>query len=169
MRISGIRLSRPAGATRRAPNTVLRDVESDEDLESLDNEGGDPEDRGDLARLGLDEEELEDEDEDSEDEDDEGQEAAGSTDDDEESDETSLEDLLAKRAAARRGGEDSDEDVTEILGMSSEREPSTLDVDPPPGKVTPIRSDEFVCARCYLVKPRVQLADPERGLCRDCA
>jgi hypothetical protein len=150
---------------------VLRDVESEEDLESLDSEGGDTEDRGDLARLGLGEEELDDEgeDEDEDNEDEDGQEAAGSTDDDEESDETSLEDLLAKRAAARRGGEDSDEDVTEILGMSSEREPSTLDVDPPPGKVTPIRSDEFVCTRCYLVKPRVQLADPERGLCRDCA
>jgi hypothetical protein len=151
---------------------VLRDVESDEDLESLDKDD-DPEDRADLARLGLDDEELDtDEDDEGEDEDDEsdddGPEAAGSTDDDDDSDETSLEDLLAKRAAARRGGDDSEENVTEILEMSSERDPSTLDVDPPAGKVTPIRSDEFVCRRCYLAKPRVQLADAERGLCRDC-
>jgi hypothetical protein len=27
---------------------------------------------------------------------------------------------------------------------------------------------EFVCARCHLRKDHAQLADPERGLCRDC-
>jgi hypothetical protein len=36
-------------------------------------------------------------------------------------------------------------------------------------RVIPIKDrQEFVCARCRLVKPRVQLADPQRGLCRDC-
>jgi hypothetical protein len=156
---------------QEASATVLRDVESNEDLESLDNEG-DPEDRVDPARLGLDEEELDDDDadddEDSGEDDEDDQETAGSAEDGD-SDETSLEDLLAQRAAARRAGEDSEGDVTEILEMSSQPESSTMDVEPPPGKVTPIRSDEFVCARCYLVKPRVQLADVERGLCRDCA
>jgi hypothetical protein len=154
---------------RRASTTVLRDAGSEEDLESLEDEDeDDPEDRADLARLGLDDEEaFEADDEDEDDEDDVAEDVVVST-DDEESDEASLEDLLDKRAAARKAGDDPEADGTEILELSSEREPTDLDVEPPPAKTTPIKSDEFVCARCYLVKPRVQLADPERGLCRDC-
>ena len=149
---------------------MLRNAGSEEDLDSLGTDDDEPQD---VARLDLEDEEFEDDDdgdvdEEDDEEDDDDQVVVASTDDEEESDETSLEDLLAKRAAARRGGDDSEEDVTEILEMSSEREPTTLDVDPPAGKVRPIRSDEFVCARCRLVKPRVQLADRDRGLCRDC-
>lgn len=33
----------------------------------------------------------------------------------------------------------------------------------------PCRPDEFVCRGCFLVRKRVQLADPLSTLCRDCA
>ena len=32
-----------------------------------------------------------------------------------------------------------------------------------------IHEDEFVCSNCFLVKRMIQLADPKRMLCRDCA
>lgn len=35
--------------------------------------------------------------------------------------------------------------------------------------VVPIRSSEFVCARCHMAKHRAQLVDRRRGICRDCA
>jgi hypothetical protein len=36
-------------------------------------------------------------------------------------------------------------------------------------RAAPVRSrQEFVCNRCRLVKPRLQLGDAERGLCSDC-
>jgi hypothetical protein len=149
---------------------VLRDAGPEEDLDSLEEVDDDPEDRADLARLGLDDEEdLPEEDDEEEDADEEeGDEAeVAQASDEEDADESSLEQLLDQRAAARRGSDDSDEE-SEILALSSEPDTITIDVDPPPGKVTPIRSDEFVCTRCYLVKPRVQRADAERGLCRDC-
>jgi hypothetical protein len=86
---------------------------------------------------------------------------------DEDSEQASLEELLAQRAAARRGTEDADED-SDIMSLSSEAKARTE--EPLTTKVAPVRArQEFVCARCHLVKPRVQLADPERGLCRDCA
>jgi hypothetical protein len=45
--------------------------------------------------------------------------------------------------------------------------------NPPPERmrvrIPPVRDrQEFVCKSCHLVKPRVQLADTKRGLCRDC-
>jgi hypothetical protein len=41
--------------------------------------------------------------------------------------------------------------------------------EPLPTRVIPIRDrEEFVCSRCHLVKAKVQLADAERMLCRDC-
>jgi hypothetical protein len=33
----------------------------------------------------------------------------------------------------------------------------------------PRRPGEFLCASCFLVLPRSQLADAKRMLCRDCA
>ena len=86
---------------------------------------------------------------------------------DEDSDQASLEELLAQRAAARRGTDEADED-SDIMALSSEAKAGSEGSLTTP--IAPLRArQEFVCARCHLVKPRVQLADPERGLCRDCA
>jgi hypothetical protein len=84
----------------------------------------------------------------------------------EDSEEASLEELLSQRAAARRGTDDSEDD-DDIMALASEKEPTSL--EPLPTTVIPIKDrKEFVCNRCHLVKARVQLADEERGLCRDC-
>lgn len=111
------------------------------------------------------EEELDDDELESDD-DDEELALAGSDDEDEE-DESSLEELLAQRAAARRGTDETD-DEDELMGLSSE--PDTIPpLEPIPARVIPLKDrQEFVCKRCRLVKARVQLADAERGLCRDC-
>ena len=111
------------------------------------------------------EEELED-DELEADEDDEEL-ALAATDDEDEEDESSLEELLAQRAAARRGTDESEDD-DDIMGLASE--PDVIPpLEPIPARVIPLKDrQEFVCSRCRLVKARVQLADAERGLCRDC-
>lgn len=109
------------------------------------------------------EEELEDDELEGDDDED----VALATDDEDEEDESSLEELLAQRAAARRGTDDSDDDE-ELMGLASE--PETIpSLEPIPARVIPLKDrQEFVCNRCRLVKARVQLADAERGLCRDC-
>lgn len=112
------------------------------------------------------EEELDDDDE-LEGDDDDDELALAATDDEDDEDESSLEELLAQRAAARRGTDDSDDDE-DLLSLASE--PETIPpLEPIPAKVIPLKDrKEFVCNRCHLVKARVQLADAERGLCRDC-
>lgn len=101
-----------------------------------------------------------------EDEDSEGEEEDGALEEEEDGDQTSLEELLAQRAAVRRGSDDAD-DTDDIMALSSEpQEPIVENIAP---KVTPVKDDEeFVCKSCHLVKPRVQLADPKKGYCRDC-
>lgn len=90
----------------------------------------------------------------------EGEEAA-------EGDEASLEELLAERTAARRGSEEA-EDEDELLALVPE--PDVLVDEVLPLRVVPVRdTEEFVCARCHLVKKKVQLVDEDRQLCRDCA
>ncbi len=93
--------------------------------------------------------------------------ALAASDDEDEEDESSLEELLAQRAAARRGTDET-EDEDELMGLASE--PDTIPpLEPIPARVIPLKDrQEFVCSRCRLVKARVQLADAERGLCRDC-
>lgn len=87
-------------------------------------------------------------------------------DDDDDSDETSLDELLAQRAA-RRSPDEPDEDVEDIMTLSSEKDTPLR--EPLPTRVVPIRDrEEFVCNRCHLVKKRVQLADADKGYCRDC-
>jgi hypothetical protein len=109
--------------------------------------------------------EEEDDDEVTVDEDDE-EALAQSAGDDEDSEEASLEELLSQRAAARRGTDESDDD-DDIMALASEKD--TIPLEPLPTKVIPIKDrKEFVCNRCHLVKARVQLADADRGLCRDC-
>lgn len=86
--------------------------------------------------------------------------------DDEEDAETSLEALVARRAASWGGGEEMD-DPDELIQLVPQR--PIRSADPIPAKVVQIRArHEFVCNRCHLVKARSQLADHERGLCRDC-
>jgi hypothetical protein len=77
----------------------------------------------------------------------------------------SLEQLRDQRTARKRLELDEDEDLMALVSETEEPE-----AEPVLPRVTPIKSrQEFVCARCHLVKPRVQLADSARGLCRDCA
>jgi hypothetical protein len=79
---------------------------------------------------------------------------------------TSLDELLAQRAAARRGG-DEVEDDDDIMALASERTEKLTEAST--ARVIPIKDrQEFVCNRCHLVKAKSQLADPQRGLCRDC-
>lgn len=87
----------------------------------------------------------------------------------EESDEESLEELLEGRASSTRRGTDESEDEDDIMALATERDEPAAQIDLPPSKLTPVKDhQEFVCNRCHLVKARVQLADEERGLCRDC-
>ncbi|MDQ4143944.1 MAG: DUF4193 family protein [Actinomycetota bacterium] len=105
-------------------------------------------------------------DEDSEFEDDDDQEDAALPDDEEDGDQASLEELIAQRAAGRKAADESEDDG-DIMALASERDEPVLEALPT--KVAPIREQkEFVCKSCYLVKPRVQMADTKREYCRDC-
>jgi Domain of unknown function (DUF4193) len=110
----------------------------------------------------LDEEDLE---EDLQAAEDEEEFEAGEEEEAEESTSASLDELLAQREAARRAaGEPEDDD--DIMSLRSEPDDVREPVTP---RVVPIKQfQEFVCNRCRLVKAKSQLADPQRGLCRDC-
>lgn len=108
---------------------------------------------------------LEGDDDDVEDPEEVEAELASSSEEDE-SDETSLDELLAQRAA-RRAPDEADDETEDIMALSSEAD--TPIREPLPSRVIPIRDrEEFVCNNCHLVKKRVQLADADKGLCRDC-
>ena len=113
--------------------------------------------------------EVDDEDVDDEDVDadaDDGEAALAEADDDEEGAQASLEELIAQRAAGRKPSEDAEEEG-DIMTLASEPDEPVVEVLPT--KVAPIRDQkEFVCKSCYLVKPRVQMADTKREYCRDC-
>jgi hypothetical protein len=110
-------------------------------------------------------EDLEDDDDDLGDDDE--PEAAAAPDDDDDSDETSLDELLSQRAATRKGKSDEPDEEDDIMALSSESRNPTG--EPLPTRVIPLKDrKEFVCSNCHLVKARSQLADAERGLCRDC-
>jgi hypothetical protein len=113
-------------------------------------------------------EELEDVDEDQleDDEDEAEEEEAVAIADDDEDGSTSLDELLAQRAAARRAGDDADDDDALMALASEADEPVTEAITT---RVIPMKDrQEFVCNRCHLVKAKSQLADSQRGLCRDC-
>jgi hypothetical protein len=75
----------------------------------------------------------------------------------------SLEEILAKKPEDRAAPEE-EEDEESILSLGREERLETLSV-----KVVPKQESEFVCRKCYLVKPiRSQLADKKRMYCRDC-
>ncbi len=80
-----------------------------------------------------------------------------------EGDETSLDEILAKKPEDRQATEEEEEEES-ILNLGREERLETLSV-----KVVPKQESEFVCRKCYLVKPiRSQLADKKRMYCRDC-
>jgi Domain of unknown function (DUF4193) len=140
----------PIGSKEREVSAKRREFEDIEDPELSDE---DPDE---------DLDDYEDPDASASGDDDEGE---GATKADEDPGQASLEELLAQRAAARRGTDDSD-DEADIMAFPSEsaRLRESLRT-----RVAPVRDrQEFVCKRCHLVKPRVQLADQQRGLCRDC-
>jgi hypothetical protein len=84
---------------------------------------------------------------------------------DDELQQASLEQPRDQRVPRKRLDPDDDEELLALVSDADEPHGEAT-----PARVTPIKSrQEFVCARCRLVKPRVQLADPARGLCRDCA
>lgn len=75
----------------------------------------------------------------------------------------SLEEILAKKPEERPAPEEEEEEES-ILSLGREERLETLSV-----KVVPKQESEFVCRKCYLVKPiRSQLADKKRMYCRDC-
>jgi Domain of unknown function (DUF4193) len=81
----------------------------------------------------------------------------------EEAEEASLDELLAKKPEERAAVEEEEEEDS-VLSLGREERLETLSV-----KVVPKQDTEFVCRKCYLVKPiRSQLADKKRMYCRDC-
>ena len=83
---------------------------------------------------------------------------------DDDSVETSLDEILTKKPEERPAAEEEDDEES-ILSLGRDDRIETLSV-----KVEPKKDTEFVCQKCYLVKPiRSQLADKKRMYCRDCA
>jgi Domain of unknown function (DUF4193) len=81
----------------------------------------------------------------------------------EEGEEASLDEILAKKPEERAAAEEEEEEDS-VLSLGREERLETLSV-----KVVPKQDTEFVCRKCYLVKPiRSQLADKKRMYCRDC-
>jgi hypothetical protein len=72
---------------------------------------------------------------------------------DDEDVEASLDEILKERLVV----EEEEDDVPETEDRSETSE-----------RVLPKQPDEFVCSSCFLVKHSSQLADPAKGLCRDC-
>ncbi len=70
--------------------------------------------------------------------------------------EASLDEILKERLVVEEE-EAEDEEVVEPDDRTEGTE-----------RVLPKQPDEFVCSSCFLVKHSSQLADPEKGLCRDC-
>src|SRR5918997_2439550 len=81
--------------------------------------------------------------------------------------EDSLEELKARRVDSQSGAVDVDEaevaESFELPGADLADEELTV-------KVLPMQSDEFRCARCFLVHHRSQLAYERNGdlICREC-
>jgi hypothetical protein len=82
--------------------------------------------------------------------------------------EDSIEELKSRRADVQSGSVDIDEtdstDVFELPGADLADEELSV-------KVLPMQTDEFRCARCFLVHHRSQLAAERNGelICRECA
>jgi Domain of unknown function (DUF4193) len=119
----------------------------------------------DLDQLEPQDVDLEDDDLDADDADD--AELLVSGDDDAEGADASLDEILTPRPSPRRGREEPEEEEDIISALVPDRD--LVSVEPLPSVVIPIKDrQEFVCSNCHLVKARSQLADADRGLCRDC-
>lgn len=70
-------------------------------------------------------------------------------------------DVLLQERTAAASLEDDEEEAVEEIEVDDRAEGPT--------KIRPRRAGEFLCASCFLVLPRNQLADEKRMLCRDCA
>jgi hypothetical protein len=89
--------------------------------------------------------------------------APAEADAEEESGDASLEDVMTTKPG--EGVVAGEEEEESILSLGREDRIETLSV-----RVEPKKDTEFVCQKCYLVKPiRSQLADKKRMYCRDCA
>jgi hypothetical protein len=71
-------------------------------------------------------------------------------------------DVLLQERTASATLEDEEEEA-------EEEEPDVDERGDGPARIVPRRPGEFLCASCFLVLPRSQLADSKRMLCRDCA
>src|SRR6266567_786905 len=71
-------------------------------------------------------------------------------------------DVLLKERTASAAIDDEEEEA-------EEEEPDVDERGDGPARIVPRRPGEFLCASCFLVLPRSQLADSKRMLCRDCA
>jgi len=69
-------------------------------------------------------------------------------------------DVLLQERTAAASLEDDEEEAVEEIEVDDRAEGPT--------KIRPRRAGEFLCASCFLVLPRNQLADEKRMLCRDC-
>ena len=73
--------------------------------------------------------------------------------------EASLDEILRERLKGREEeGEAEDGEMIEPAGRVGLSET----------EVVPRTAEEFVCRSCFLIKPRSQLADPQRLICTDC-
>jgi hypothetical protein len=63
------------------------------------------------------------------------------------------------------------EAVVEVLLRRSGVLPQETEIGTPDEEAqlpAPRQEDEFVCSRCFLIKPRTQLGNVEQRVCRDC-
>jgi hypothetical protein len=78
--------------------------------------------------------------------------------------EASLDEILRERlegVGEAEGEEEGEEEQGEMI------EPAGR-VGLSEAEVVPCTAEEFVCRSCFLIKPRSQLADPQRLICTDC-
>lgn len=154
-----------------AKDQVAKDqeqLESFEDDEDTEDDEVDPDDEIIDDDLVLDDDLEVDDDLAVDDEVDEIEEAEAETPEEEEDEDTeaSLDQILDQRAKAELGAVNDDDDDDDLLELVIEE---VAGVTPLRAKITPVKEkQEFVCARCHLVKNRSQMADPKRVLCRDC-
>jgi hypothetical protein len=74
--------------------------------------------------------------------------------------EASLDEILRERleGVGEEEGEEEEGEMIEPAGRVGLSE----------AEVVPCTAEEFVCRSCFLIKPRSQLADPQRLICTDC-
>ncbi len=78
-----------------------------------------------------------------------------------------LEDALESKDLTAINGEA----VVEVLLRRSGVLPQETEIGTPDEEAqlpAPRQEDEFVCSRCFLIKPRTQLANAAQRVCRDC-